>query len=57
MDNKEKPKIGNSIGNEGAKSIGDSLKINTSLTVLNLDSDERIRNEKRINHEQQTEYK
>ena len=47
MDIKEKAKIGNSIGDEGAKSICGALRINTSLTTLNLDSDERIRNEKK----------
>ena len=36
---------GNQIGNEGAKSVSESLKINTSLTTLNLGSDEKIRNE------------
>ena len=29
------------IGDEGAKSISESLKINTSLTSLNLESDEK----------------
>ena len=32
--------------NEGAKSISESLKVNTSLTSLYLDCDEKIRNEK-----------
>ena len=36
--------IGNQIGSEGAKTISESLKINTSLTELNLRSDEKIRN-------------
>ena len=38
--------IDNQIGNEGAKTISESLKINTSLTSLNLDCDDKIRNEK-----------
>ena len=37
--------IGNKIGNEGVKRISESLKINTSLTELNLDRDEKKRNE------------
>ena len=42
--------IGNKIGDEGAKTISESLKINTSLTELNLRCDEKIWNEKdRIN--------
>ena len=39
--------IGNEIGDEGAKTISESLKINTSLTSLNLRCDEKIRNEKK----------
>ena len=35
----------NEIGDEGAKTISESLKINTSLTSLDLGSDEKIRNE------------
>ena len=31
----------NEIGDEGARSISESLKINTSLTTLNLRSDEK----------------
>ena len=38
--------IGNKIG-KGAKRISESLKINTSLTTLDLERDEKIRNEKR----------
>ena len=38
--------IDNGIGTEVAKTIGESLKINTSLTSLNLECDEKIRNEK-----------
>ena len=38
--------IGNQIGDEGAQAISESLKINTSLTTLNLGSDKKIRNEK-----------
>ena len=37
--------IGNIIGNEGAKRISESLKINTSLTELNMNGDEEMRNE------------
>ena len=36
---------GNKIGT-GAKAISESLKINTSLTTLYLDSDEKKRNER-----------
>ena len=36
--------IDNDIGDEGAKAISESLKINTSLTKLDLGSDEKIRN-------------
>ena len=32
--------IGNGIGAEGANKISESLKVNTTLTVLNLFSDE-----------------
>ena len=38
--------IDNEIGDEGAKRISESLKINTSLTSLGLSGDEKIRNEK-----------
>ena len=41
--------IVNNIGDDGAKAISESLKINTSLTELDLHSDEKIRNEKREN--------
>ena len=34
--------IGNQIGSEGAKTISESLKINTSLTELGLEGDEKI---------------
>ena len=37
--------IDNQIGDEGAKTISESLKINTSLTSLNLGGDEKIRHE------------
>ena len=30
--------IGNGIGDEGAKSLSESLKINSTLTILNLSS-------------------
>ena len=39
--------IVNEIGDEGAKAISESLKINTSLTELNLYGDEKIRKCKR----------
>ena len=32
---------GNNIGDEGAKMISESLKINTTLTKLDLDGEER----------------
>ena len=35
------------MGYEGAKALSESLKINTSLTTLDLEGDEKIRNEKR----------
>ena len=38
--------IANGIGDEGAKSISESLKINTSLTELYLWGEEKIANEK-----------
>ena len=38
--------IGNQMGDEGAETISESLKINTSLTSLYLYGDEKIRNEK-----------
>ena len=47
--------IGNQIGNEGAKTIGESLKINTSLTSLNLVSDEKIWNEKERKEKNESE--
>ena len=37
--------IVNHIGDEGAKSLGEALKINTSLKRLGLYGDEEIRNE------------
>ena len=46
MKNELKEWIGNEIGDEGAKAISESLKINTSLTSLHLYGDENIRNEK-----------
>ena len=49
MKNELKEWIGNKVGSEGAKAISESLKINTSLTELDLHSDEKIRNEKREN--------
>ena len=44
--NEKKWWIDNQIGYEGAKAISESLKINTSLTELNLWSDEMKWNEK-----------
>ena len=41
--------IDNEIGDEGAKRISESLKINTSLTELYLGREEKIRKEKREN--------
>ena len=38
--------IDNHIGDEGAKTISEALKINSSLTELNLSGDEKIWNEK-----------
>ena len=38
--------IDNQIGDEGGKAISESLKINTSLTKLDLGCDEKIWNEK-----------
>ena len=40
-------RIGNKIGDKGAKAISESLKINTSLTALNLRSDEKTLIKKR----------
>ena len=37
--------IDNLIGDEGTKAISESLKINTSLTKLDLGGDEKIRHE------------
>ena len=48
--------IDNRIGDEGAKSLSESLKINTSLTTLDLWSDEKIWNEEeRIGNEKKWE--
>ncbi len=41
MNESEGEWIGNQIGDEGAKSLSEALKINTSLTSLNLGSDEK----------------
>ena len=49
--NEKEKWIGNKIGYEGAKTISESLKINTSLTSLNLRGDEKIRNEKERRNE------
>ena len=43
--------IDNGIGTEGAETISESLKINTSLTELYLGGDDKIRNEKRMKKE------
>ena len=42
-ENEMKEWIVNEIGDEGAKTISESLKINTSLKTLDLWSDEKIR--------------
>ena len=43
--NNRRKRIGNKKGKEGAKTISESLKINTSLTRVYLGGDEKIRNE------------
>ena len=43
---KEELKTGNDIGDEGAKSMSEMLKVNSALTTLNLWSEEE-RKEKR----------
>ena len=43
-----KESIDNQIGPEGAKAISESLKINTSLTELDLSCDKKIWNSKRV---------
>ena len=43
--------IVNKIGDEGAKTISESLMINTSLTALYLRGDEKIWNEKERRNE------
>ena len=43
---KMKKGIGNRIGIEGAKTLSESLKINASLTTLNLGGDEKRRNKR-----------
>ena len=45
MKNELKERIDNRIGHEGAQAISESLKINTSLTSLDLWGDGKIRNE------------
>ena len=47
--------VGNKIGYEGAKAISESLKINTSLTELDLHGDEKIRNENERRNEKNEE--
>ena len=47
--NEMKEWIGNEIGTEGAKTISESLKINTSLTSLNLGCDEEDKKRRREN--------
>ena len=47
----------NNIGPEGAKSFIESLKINASLTLLNLNGDEMIRNELKKTKEMVGEWK
>ena len=43
---KMKEWIDSGIGDEGARTISQLLKINTSLTTLYLEGDKKIRNEK-----------
>ena len=43
MNEYENNRKGNQMEHEGAKTISESLKINTSLTELNLESVEKIR--------------
>ena len=40
---KKKKRTDNELGDEGTKSICESLKINASLTTLVLDGDERVK--------------
>ena len=47
MKSKQKQWTDNQIGDSGASAISESLKINTTLTVLNLSRDE-IRNKWKI---------
>ena len=47
--------IGNKIGYEGAKTISETLKINTSLTKLELYSDEKDKKWKRENKRKRNE--
>ena len=50
---KMKKWIANQIGYEGAKTISESLMINTSLTSLDLGCDEKIWNEMREYNERE----
>ena len=40
--NSIKQRTGNEIGDEGAKKISESLKTNTTLTLLSLNGDDKI---------------
>ena len=58
---KDEQWTGNEIGAEGAKAISEALKINTTLTLLDLNSDDKIvvernkeRKKKEMNNEQIT---
>ena len=42
---------GNGIGNEGAKAMGEMLKVNTTLTTLNLESEEERKERDEIKEE------
>ena len=48
--------IDNEIEDEGAKTISESLKINTSLTELYLNGDEKIRKEERTKWKEMKEW-
>ena len=45
----------NRIEDEGAKSVSESLMINSSLTILYLEGDEKIRNEMKKRKEMKNE--
>ncbi len=47
--------IGNEIGNEGAQILSEAMKINTSLTSLDLRSDEKKRKRSNRNEKERNE--